>query len=113
MNIRITPSAIALARDVTALSDEEVARLAEDSGSPSVIGIFPTGYENDPWRAHLLCGEPVDDVSEGINIFRFESSLASFRVKQFLRRRDRKKSKQRGERVAMNRVTDLIEGGAG
>jgi hypothetical protein len=55
--------------------------LVEESGS-TAVWIFPTGYENDPWQAHLLRGEAIDDVSEGVTIFRFESSMASFRVKQ-------------------------------
>jgi len=109
MNIRITPSAIALARDVTALSDEEVARLVEESGTPSVIGIFPTGYEDDAWRAHLLRRESVDDVSDAV-VLRFPNSMESFRAKQALLRREREKGKQRSEPAAMRRAADLIEG---
>jgi hypothetical protein len=96
MNIHITPSVAAQARDVSSLTTEEVACLIEESAIPTVIGIFPTGYPEEPWRAHVLRGPPVDDLSEqeGAASFRFESSTASFRVKQALRRRERDKSRR-------------------
>jgi hypothetical protein len=108
MNIRITQSVLEQARDVAGVDTDEVAHLVKESGS-TAVGIFPTGYEDDPWRAHLLRGEAVDDVSDAV-VLRFPNSMESFRAKQALLRREREKGKQRSERAAMRRAADLIEG---
>jgi hypothetical protein len=92
VHINIPASAIALARDISGLTAEEAADLAEKSEAAVVIGIFSVGlhFACERW-VHLLRGEPVEDASEGVSIFQFESSMASFRVKQVLRRRQREK----------------------
>jgi hypothetical protein len=93
-----TPSVAEQARDVSRLTAEEAACLVKESASLMVLGIFPAHYVDEPWRAHLLRGEPADDVS-GAVVLRFPNSMACFRVKQILRRHERGKSKPRSKRV--------------
>jgi hypothetical protein len=97
MNILITSSHIARARDVVGLRTEEIASLVEAEAS-TTLGVFPTKLAEE-WRAHHLSGATVDEVSEGVVIFQFESSTASFRVKQLLREREKAREKtERGHR---------------
>jgi hypothetical protein len=100
MNIRITPSHIARARNVAGLAAEEIADLVKSEAS-TTIGIFPTNVIEEPWRAHHLYGVAIDDLSEGVAIFRFENSTASSNVKQVLRRRALEKAeREKGKRRA-------------
>jgi hypothetical protein len=95
MNTRITPSHIARAHNVVGFAPEAIADLVESETS-TTIGIFPTNLIEEPWRAHHLAGEAVDDVSERVAILRFENSMASFRVKQVLQRREREREELEG-----------------
>jgi hypothetical protein len=98
MNVRITSSHIAQARNVIGLAAEEIARLVESETS-TTIGIFPTNLIEEPWRAHHLFGAASDDVSKSVAIFQFESSIASFRMKQLLREREKEREKgKRGQK---------------
>jgi hypothetical protein len=82
MNVHLAPSTIDKARDVSALEAEEVARLVEESGASTTIGTFATDLIEEPWRAHLLRSAPVNEVSGGGAVLRFETSTAFFRVKE-------------------------------
>jgi hypothetical protein len=94
MNVHISVSVIAQARDVTSLTTEEVTNLVDESAAATVIGIFPVGlhFASERW-VHLLRGDGVEDADDPqhVAVFKFVSSAASFRVKQILRRRRRVK----------------------
>jgi hypothetical protein len=84
MNMHVVPEVVERARDVSDLTPEEVACLIEESESAVVIGVFPTGYPEEPWRTHLLRGS-YEDMPEHVTVVRFPNSMASFQTKQALR----------------------------
>jgi hypothetical protein len=101
MSIAITPSHLERARDVVGYPTEAVADLVESKTS-AAIGIFPTNVVEEPWRAHHLSGV-VGDVPEDVAVFRFESSTASFHVKQELRLREEDREREAAEREKAKR----------
>jgi hypothetical protein len=96
MNITITKPHIARAQNVVGQAPEAIADLVESEGA-TVIGIFPTHLVEEPWRAHLLAGEAVVEITEDVAILWFESSTASFGVKQIIRLRELKRKEEAEE----------------
>jgi hypothetical protein len=82
--IHIPPSVAERAHDVADLTAGEVVSLVVESAATAVIGIFPTGYPEEPWRSHCLSGALGDDLSDA-TILRFPTSMASFHAKQACR----------------------------
>jgi hypothetical protein len=110
MNIHIDKSHVARAHKVAGRTPEEIADLVETEPS-TAIGIFSTDI-GEPWRAHHLAGEIVDVVTDDVRIFRFETSTASFTVKQELRRREeerRKKAEEEERKRKRTRATGKAE----
>jgi hypothetical protein len=105
MNVHISVSAIAQARDVNGLTTEEMTNLVEESAAATVIGIFPVGlhFASERW-VHTLrggCVENADDPHR-VAVFRFGSSVASFEVKQLLNHRRQKDGATRPVRCCPN-----------
>ena len=98
MNIGITESDLARARDGRRPHGGRGSGSRRRSAGSTAIGIFP-GSDSAKW-AHLLRGTPVGEVSESIAIFRVESSTRSFRAKQVLRRREHEQRNQRAGHVS-------------
>jgi hypothetical protein len=97
MNIQITSSHVARARDVAELTVEGIALLVE-AQTATAVGIFPTNFATEPWRAHHLGGAFVDEISASVMILKFENSTASFRVKQLLQERAKEREKAEREK---------------
>jgi hypothetical protein len=104
MNVHITSSQVSRAHDVAGLAPEAIADLVEATTS-AAIGIFPTDLAEEPFRAHRLSGEAADEpaLARDVAIFRFASSVASFGVKQVLRRRQADREREAAEREKATR----------
>jgi hypothetical protein len=101
MNISITPSHLERAYNAVGQTPEAVADRVESDAVPA-IGIFPTNLVEEPWRAHRLSGDDAA-LAPDVVVFRFESSTASFRVKQELRRRELEREREEAEREKAKR----------
>jgi hypothetical protein len=74
--IHIPPSVANQAHDVAGLTAGEVASLVEESAATAMIGIFPTGDPDEPWRGAL-----GDDVSDAATLC-FSTSMVGFHARQ-------------------------------